>query len=94
MSEQRQCEFCSGYYLAPGNVCCNAGWTYRELQRLRSEIALRDRCIAWCLDKGIYWHPKDKCLYGRSIGFYFNQVELPAEFAAILSVKADSEVAK
>lgn len=57
-----------------------------ELARLRSEIALRDRCIAWCLENSA----------ARRQGGIVNMgtwnekwLEVPAEFASILSGKAD-----
>ena len=64
-----------------------------EMQRLRSEIALRDRCIRWLQDCGAFMPTSEPAIYFQRNGTLY-QLIVPAEFAAILSGKADSEVAK
>lgn len=66
-----------------------------ELRRLRSEIALRDRALQWCLINSVYrsrkgemtWDPGERNNYT-----ILNPSELPADIAALISGKADSEV--
>lgn len=64
-----------------------------ELRRLRSEIALRDRALQWCLKNGA-----SRCEDGEIIdngscyGGTDSVLEAPADIAAIISGKADSEV--
>ena len=61
----------------------NAEYAKRHVEQL-AQIEVRERAIAWCLENTPYRTP-DGRLYSR---------EVPAEFAAIIGGKADSEVAK
>lgn len=56
-----------------------------EIAQLRNDVALRDRCIAWCLENGAYsWDKKvaPLCVHGGN--FESDPIEVPAEFAAII----------
>lgn len=60
-----------------------------EIAQLRNDVALRDRCIAWCLEHGVYnWDKKvaPLCVHGGN--FESDPIEAPAEFAAIIGGKA------
>lgn len=64
------------------------------MQRLRSEIALRDRALQWCLNNAArlaYDDNGQRCVMNAD---YKDVLEVPAEFAAIIGGKADSEVTK
>lgn len=56
-----------------------------ELARLRSEIALRDRCIVWCLENGAKWMPKWNAFCQPVSDSLFKSLEVPADLAAIIS---------
>lgn len=57
-----------------------------EFQRLRSEIALRDRCIAWCLGNGARYGYNG--IWRNRSAYDAEKLPVPAEFDAIIGGKA------